>query len=188
MNPVVDAAGRDRSAIDDNLAAFVRDVKFGALLRRGLERSILVAIAAYAAAAISGGPQVGAVVAGSYSCVMFFSIPFSLAYDPLIRAVPESGAVSGGGPYLLLVAKLCVAMYLFGSALVHIDKHALGWPKVLLRLVAAVRARPLQQLRQRGVHHYPAGPAPLEASKHRPEGGGRGIPRPVRTPLKDLEP
>jgi TRAP-type uncharacterized transport system fused permease subunit len=97
-----------------------------------------VAIAAYAAAAISGGKPIGTAVEASRIGIMIFIIPFAFAYNPMILTVPQAGAVFAWGPYLLLVAKLCLAIYLLGSALVRFDRRALSWPTVLLRLVAAV--------------------------------------------------
>ncbi len=97
-----------------------------------------VAIAAYAAAAISGGKPIGTAVEASRIGIMIFIIPFAFAYNPLILTVPQSGAVFAWGPYLLLIAKLCFAIYLLASALVRFDKRALPWPAVLLRLAASV--------------------------------------------------
>jgi TRAP transporter 4TM/12TM fusion protein len=97
-----------------------------------------VAIAAYAAAAISGGKPIGTAVDASRIGIMIFIIPFAFAYNPLILTVPESGAVFSWGPYLLLIVKLAVAIYVLASALVRFDKRPLGWGEVLARLVASV--------------------------------------------------
>ncbi len=97
-----------------------------------------VAIAAYAAAAISGGKPIGTAVEASRIGIMIFIIPFAFAYNPLILTVAEAGASFAWGPYLLLVAKLCLAIYVLASALVRFDKRALSWANVGLRLAAAV--------------------------------------------------
>jgi TRAP transporter 4TM/12TM fusion protein len=97
-----------------------------------------VAIAAYAAAAISGGKPIGTSVEASRIGIMIFIIPFAFAYNPLILTVPQAGAVFAWGPYLLLIVKLLVAIYVLASALVRFDKRALGWLEVLVRLAAAV--------------------------------------------------
>ena len=99
-----------------------------------------VAIAAYAAAAaaISGGKPVGTSIEASRIGVMVFIIPCAFAYNPLILTVPQAGAVFTWGSYLLLVAKLGLAIYVLGSALVRFDKRALSWPEVLGRLLASV--------------------------------------------------
>jgi TRAP-type uncharacterized transport system fused permease subunit len=97
-----------------------------------------VAIAAYAAAAISGGRPIGTAVEASRIGIMIFIIPFAFAYNPLILTVPAAGAVFAWGPYLWLVAKLLLGIYLLGSALVRFDRQALRWPATLARMVAAV--------------------------------------------------
>lgn len=97
-----------------------------------------VAIAAYAAAAISGGKPIGTAVQASRIGIMIFVIPFAFAYNPLILTVPEAGAVFGWGPYALLIAKMALAIYLLGSALVRFDRQSLSWPAAGGRLAAAV--------------------------------------------------
>ncbi|RVT50863.1 TRAP transporter permease [Rubrivivax albus] len=97
-----------------------------------------VAIAAYAAAAISGGRPIGTAVEASRIGIMIFVIPFAFAYNPLILTVPAAGAVFAWGPYLWLVAKLLLGITLLGSALVRFDRRALGWPATLGRTAAAV--------------------------------------------------
>lgn len=97
-----------------------------------------VAIAAYAAAAISGGKPIGTSIEASRIGIMIFIIPFAFAYNPLILTVPQAGAEFTWGAYLLLIVKLVVAIYVLASALVRFDKRALGWPEVFLRLAAAV--------------------------------------------------
>jgi TRAP transporter 4TM/12TM fusion protein len=97
-----------------------------------------VAIAAYAAAAISGGRPIGTAVEASRIGIMVFIIPFAFAYNPLILTVPQAGAVFAWGPYLLLIAKLALAIYVLGSALVRFDRRPLGWLEVLARIAAAI--------------------------------------------------
>jgi TRAP transporter 4TM/12TM fusion protein len=96
-----------------------------------------VAIAAYAAAAISGGRPIGTAVAASRIGITIFIIPFAFAYNPLILTVAASGASFAWGPYLLLVVKLLLAIYVLCSALTRFDRRALSWWQVLLRLVAS---------------------------------------------------
>jgi len=97
-----------------------------------------VAIAAYAAAAISGGKPIGTGIEASRIGIMIFIIPFAFAYNPLILTVPQAGAVFSWGLYLLLIAKLLLAIYVLGSALIRFDRRALSWFEALLRAVAAV--------------------------------------------------
>lgn len=69
---------------------------------------------------------------------MIFIIPFAFAYNPLILTVAQSGAVFTWGAWLLLLAKLALAIVVLASALARHDRVSLGWPQVLLRVVAAV--------------------------------------------------
>lgn len=97
-----------------------------------------VAIAAYAAAAISGGKPIATAVTASRIGILIFLIPFTFAYNPLILGVKEAGAVWAWGPYLLMLVELLLAMYLAATAFTRFDRHALGWSETVLRLVAAV--------------------------------------------------
>ncbi|MEZ5703807.1 MAG: TRAP transporter fused permease subunit, partial [Burkholderiaceae bacterium] len=97
-----------------------------------------VAIAAYAAASISGGRPIGTAVEASRIGIMIFIVPFAFAYNPLILTVPQAGAVFGWGAYLLLLAKLAVAIYVMASALIRFDKRALGWLEVFARVAASI--------------------------------------------------
>ena len=97
-----------------------------------------VAIAAYAAASISGGKPIGTAVEASRIGIMIFVIPFAFAYNPLILTVPQAGVAFALGPYLLLLLKLAVAIYVLASALIRFDKRALGWLEVVARVAASV--------------------------------------------------
>jgi TRAP transporter 4TM/12TM fusion protein len=97
-----------------------------------------VAIAAYAAASISGGKPIGTAVEASRIGIMIFIIPFAFAYNPLILTVPQAGAVFTWGTYLLLIVKLVVAIYVLASALIRFDKRMLGWVETMARAGAAV--------------------------------------------------
>ena len=97
-----------------------------------------VAIAAYAAAAISGGKPIGTAVEASRIGIMIFIIPFAFAYNPLILTVPQAGGVFTWGAYLLLLVKLAVAIYVLASALIRFDKRLLGWLETVARVAASV--------------------------------------------------
>jgi len=97
-----------------------------------------VAIAAYAAAAISGGKPIATAVTSSRIGILIFLIPFTFAYNPLILGVKEAGAVWAWGPYLLMLVELLLAMYLAATAFTRHDRHTLSWSETVLRLVAAV--------------------------------------------------
>ncbi|MEZ5644216.1 MAG: TRAP transporter fused permease subunit [Burkholderiaceae bacterium] len=97
-----------------------------------------VAIAAYAAASISGGKPIGTAVQASRIGIMIFVIPFAFAYEPLLLTVPQAGGVFSWPEYLFLILRLLVAMYILASALIGHDRHALPWWQIGLRLVACV--------------------------------------------------
>ncbi len=97
-----------------------------------------VAIAAYAAASISGGKPIGTAVEASRIGIMIFIIPFAFAYNPLILTVPQAGGVFTWGAYLLLLVKLVVAIYVLASALIRFDKRLLGWLESIARVAASV--------------------------------------------------
>ena len=97
-----------------------------------------VAIAAYAAASISGGKPIGTAVQASRIGIMIFVIPFAFAYEPLLLTVPEAGGVFNWAEYLFLIGRLLVAMYLLASALIGFEVRKLDWWQIAVRLVACV--------------------------------------------------
>lgn len=96
-----------------------------------------VAIAAYAAAAISGGKPIGTAVSASRIGIMIFLIPFAFAYEPLLLTVSQAGGVFTWPSYVSVILRLLVAMYLLASALSRFDRQKLSWLQVLSRLIAA---------------------------------------------------
>ena len=97
-----------------------------------------VAIAAYAAAAISGGKPIATGVTASRIGVMIFFIPFAFAYNPLLLSVDVAGVPFSWLPWLWLVLKLAFSMYLLGSALSRYDTQAMPFWEIMLRIVAAI--------------------------------------------------
>ncbi|MEZ5614697.1 MAG: TRAP transporter fused permease subunit [Rhodocyclaceae bacterium] len=97
-----------------------------------------VAIAAYAAASISGGRPVMTAVVASKIGIMIFIIPFTFAYNPLLLTVSASGVVFAWLPYLWLLLKLGFGIMLVASALTAFDRQPLKPWEIGLRLIAAV--------------------------------------------------
>lgn len=97
-----------------------------------------VAIAAYAAASISGGRPIGTAVQASRIGIMIFVIPFAFAYEPLLLTVSQAGADFTWPRYLMLLAQLLLSMYVLASALIGFDRHRLPWWQIALRLLACV--------------------------------------------------
>lgn len=96
-----------------------------------------VAIAAYAAAAISGGRPLMTAVVASKIGIMGFIIPFTFAYSPLLLTVPQSGVAFAWLPYLWSLAKLAFGILLVASALTGYDRRPLKPLEIALRLAAA---------------------------------------------------
>lgn len=97
-----------------------------------------VAIAAYAAASISGGKPIGTAVQASRIGIMIFVIPFAFAYEPLLLTVPQAGGSFSWPEYIFLIVRLLVAMYILASALIGFDVRKLPWWQIGVRLVACV--------------------------------------------------
>lgn len=97
-----------------------------------------VAIAAYAAASVSGGsPMATAITSTRLSAVMFL-IPFAFAYNPLMLTVAEAGAEFTLGGYLWMLFQLAGALYMVTSGLARYDRAQLSWPETLTRIIIAV--------------------------------------------------
>lgn len=97
-----------------------------------------VAIAAYAAASISGGKPIGTAVQSSRIGIMIFVIPFAFAYEPLILTVSQAGGVFSWPSYVFLILKLVLAIYVLASALIGFELRHLPVWQIAVRLVACV--------------------------------------------------
>ena len=97
-----------------------------------------VAIAAYAAAAISQSKPIATAMTASRIGVMIFIIPFAFAYNPLLLTVEQAGGLFTWPTYIYLLAKLFLAMYLVATALSRWELRALALHTAALRVVAAV--------------------------------------------------
>lgn len=97
-----------------------------------------VAIAAYAAAAISGGKPIATGVTASRIGIMIFFIPFAFAYNPLLLTSEMAGVEFAWVPWLWLLMKLAFSMYLLGSALSRFDVSRVTLIESGLRITAAI--------------------------------------------------
>lgn len=97
-----------------------------------------VAIAAYAAAGISGAPPLRTALAAVRIGMMIFPVPFAFALNPVMLAVPESGAAFEWGAFLSVVFRLLLCIYMLASATSGVDRERMGWTQILFRLAAAV--------------------------------------------------
>ncbi|WP_432695016.1 TRAP transporter permease [Marinobacterium sp. YM272] len=96
-----------------------------------------VALAAFAAASISGGGPVGTSVQASKVGVMIFAIPFAFAFNPLLLTVDSAGVEFSLVAWLWLLVKLVVGILLVATALTGFDKRKLNLVEILVRLAAA---------------------------------------------------
>jgi len=97
-----------------------------------------VAIAAYAAASISGGKPIATAVSASRIGIMIFVIPFAFAYEPLLLTVSQAGADFTWPRYLMLVLQLTLSIYVLASALIRFDRVKLSWSQVVMRIAGCV--------------------------------------------------
>lgn len=97
-----------------------------------------VAIAAYAAASISGGKPMATAIASTRISAVMFLIPFAFAYNPLILSVAEAGADFTLPAYAWMLAQLVIALFLIASGLARFDRIALHPVETLIRLALAI--------------------------------------------------
>ena len=96
-----------------------------------------VAIAAYAAASISGSPPLKTAVMAIRIGAVKFIIPFVFAYYPILLIVGESGAVFDVLSFTSIVSRLLLAIYLLSSAVSAFDMRQLPIWEIGLRIVLA---------------------------------------------------
>ncbi|MBJ7539233.1 TRAP transporter permease [Marinomonas transparens] len=97
-----------------------------------------VAIAAFAAASISGGGPIGTSFQASKVGIMVFIIPFAFAFNPLLLTVSQSGIDFDLISWLWLLLKLAVGIMLTATALTGFHSHALRFYEIIGRLIAAI--------------------------------------------------
>ncbi len=97
-----------------------------------------VAVAAYAAASISGGaPLITSVYAMRIGLVKFL-VPFIFAFYPVMLIVPESGVAFDSLAFASIVFRMLVVIYLVSSSVIAFDRRRLPWWEILLRLSLAL--------------------------------------------------
>ena len=97
-----------------------------------------VAIAAYAAATISGGAPIRTSVDASRVGIMIFLIPFVFAYNPMMLSVDQENLQFAWIPWLWLMFKLLVSIPVLSSALIGYDKAKLNILEIALRITCVV--------------------------------------------------
>ncbi|MEM7289444.1 MAG: TRAP transporter fused permease subunit [Pseudomonadota bacterium] len=84
-----------------------------------------VAIAAYAAASISGGKPVGTAIDATKIGAMIFMVPFAFVFDPSLLFGTKASAAVTGLELMISILSLAAALYLSTSALIGHDRRAL---------------------------------------------------------------
>jgi TRAP transporter 4TM/12TM fusion protein len=93
-----------------------------------------VAIAAYAAASIAGGPPMMTAVYAMRIGLVKFLVPFVFAFYPVILIVQESGVAFELTAFLSIMARLAVVIYLISSAVIGFDRRRLPIWEIVVRL------------------------------------------------------
>jgi TRAP transporter 4TM/12TM fusion protein len=113
-----------------------------------------VAIAAFAAASITGGEPMRTGFAAVRVGIVMFTIPFVFAWYPELLLIEEAVTITNDagqrvliegysdetdwGQLTLLLGRLALVLYLMASALTRFDKSAISTPELVLRLVCCV--------------------------------------------------
>ena len=97
-----------------------------------------VAMAAFAAASISGGGAIGTAVQATRIGVVIFAIPFLFAFNPLMLIMPEAGGDWSTAGFAYLMLRLAVLIYMLASAASRFDKARMPAWEVVLRAAAGL--------------------------------------------------
>lgn len=92
-----------------------------------------VAIAAYAASAISQGRPLGTALQATRVGAMIFVIPFAFVYNPILLGVYDAGTAFSIEIWLWAVLRLAFALYMCSSALIGFDRTQLPFFERLAR-------------------------------------------------------
>lgn len=97
-----------------------------------------VALAAFAAASISGGGALGTAVQATRIGIVIFAIPFLFAFNPVMLIMAEAGAEWSFVPFAYLVVRLAAMVYLLASAASRFDLYRMPLWEAGLRLVVGL--------------------------------------------------
>ncbi|MDF1776215.1 MAG: TRAP transporter fused permease subunit [Rhizobiaceae bacterium] len=96
-----------------------------------------VAIAAYAAASISGGNPISTGVASVRIGAAIFALPFMFAYNPEMLLLTEAASEAGFFGVVMVMIRTLMLIWMLMSAANRFDAQRLGWPETALRLAIA---------------------------------------------------
>ena len=97
-----------------------------------------VAMAAFAAASISGGGAIGTAVQATRIGIVIFAIPFLFAFNPVMLIMPEAGANWSLLGFIFLLLRLGALIYMLASAASRFDAHRMSIWEVGLRIVVGL--------------------------------------------------
>lgn len=97
-----------------------------------------VAMAAFAAASISGGGAIGTAVAATRIGIVIFAIPFLFAFNPEMLIVAEAGAEFSLIAFAYLVLRLALLIYMLASATSRFDKGRMPAWEAIARAAAGL--------------------------------------------------
>ena len=93
-----------------------------------------VAIAAYAAASIAGGPPMLTAIYAMRIGLVKFLVPFVFAFYPVILIVSDSGVPFDLLSFMSILLRLIITIYLISSAVIGFDQRRLPAWEIILRL------------------------------------------------------
>ncbi len=96
-----------------------------------------VAVAAYAAASISGAPPMQTAVYAMRVGLVKFIVPFIFAYYPVMLIVEESGAPFEVAGFVSIIARTLLVIYLVSSTVISFDHRSLPLWEMGVRLALA---------------------------------------------------
>lgn len=97
-----------------------------------------VAMAAFAAASISGGGAIGTAVQATRIGIVIFAIPFLFAFNPLMLIMPEAGGEWSLPGFAYLMLRLSVLIYMLASAASRFDRARMPAWEVIIRIAAGL--------------------------------------------------
>lgn len=97
-----------------------------------------VAMAAFAAASISGGGAIGTAVQATRIGIVIFAIPFFFAFNPQMLIVAEAGGVFAIGGFVFLLLRLALLIYMLASAASRFDRGKMSVWEVIARAAAGL--------------------------------------------------
>ena len=97
-----------------------------------------VAMAAFAAASISGGGALGTAVQATRTGIVIFAIPFLFAFNPEMLIVAEAGGTFTIGAFLFLLVRLALLVYMLASAAARFDRGKMPIWEAVTRAAAGL--------------------------------------------------